>query len=73
MSLLWGSEGSNPAPSTGESTANSSAVFHPEPDDPAARCAAEGRPPALEMSVPTGSAQDGPHERRDTRRRQPAR
>jgi len=27
----------------------------------------------LEMSVPTGSAQDGPHKRRDTRRRQPAR
>ena len=40
--------------------------FHPEPDDPAARCAAENRPPVLEISVPTGSAHDGPHERRDT-------
>jgi hypothetical protein len=32
-------------------------VSHPEPDGLAARCAAEVRPPILEISVPTGSPQ----------------
>jgi len=57
--LSAGTEGSNPALSSRESGQNSriseiricdgsQTAFHPEPDDPAARCAAEDRPPVLE-------------------------